>query len=142
MDRELIYSTLYSLFGRLPGVQTSSRKLLHWADVTEFPAFFQAQKTEVATKLGRGVPTKWMLLVDLYVYVRVEPGKPSSPALNKMLDAVVNAIAAPQKIDNKQTLGGIVEDCWIDGQIITDEGTLGELAVAIIPVHIEVTQPE
>lgn len=136
MNREQIYAAMFSLIGSLAGVQTCSRKLMHWADVTAFPAVFQAQKTEVAVKAGRGIPTRWTLLCDIYVYVRVEPGQPSSPALNAMLDAITMALAPPEVIDNKQTLGGLVEDCWIDGQIVTDEGTLGELAVAVIPVHI------
>lgn len=136
MNREDIYAALFALLGKLPGVLTSSRQLKHWDDVNEFPAVFQSQKTEIANKSGRGIPTRWTLLVDIYVYVKVETGQPSSPALNEMLDYITDALAAPEPIDNKQTLGGLVEDCWIDGQITTDEGTLGELAVAIIPVHI------
>jgi hypothetical protein len=34
------------------------------------------------------------------------------------------------------TLGGLVNYCRIEGDIETDEGLLGEQAVAIIPVSI------
>ena len=41
------------------------------------------------------------------------------------------------EINNKQTLGGLVAHAWIDGVIETDEGVLGDQAVAIIPVVIK-----
>jgi hypothetical protein len=135
--RELVYAALYARLLTIPGIVTTSRKLMHWADVTEFPAMFQAQKSETVSKT-KGVDTKLEMMVDVYVYVKVEDGQPSSPALNDMLDKVAAAIAPIPGSDNKQTLGGLVEDCVLRGQILTDEGTLGELAVAIIPIQIQV----
>ena len=138
-SREPIYSALFSLLQRIPGVQTTSRKLKHWADVEDFPAIFQNQKSELAAKSGRGVQTVWTLSCDIYVYVRVSADRLTSTELNEVLDHIQGALAAPEPISNKQTLGGLVEDCWINGQIITDEGALGEIGVAIIPVQIIVS---
>lgn len=140
MSREAIYSALFSRLQRIPSVQTCSRKLKHWADVEEFPAIFQNQKGELAAKSGRGVPTVWTLSCDIYVYVKVSAEELTSTALNDVLDHIQAALAAPEPISNKQSLGGLVEDCWINGQIVTDEGSLGEIGVAIIPVQIVVTQ--
>jgi hypothetical protein len=137
MNRENIYVALFALVTTLPStIKESGRRLKHWNDVNEFPAVFQAQKTEVASKSGRGVPTKWLFTCDLYVYVKATGTDLPSTALNAVLDQITTALAAPEPIDNRQTLGGLVEDCWIDGPIQTDEGVLGDIAVAIIPIHI------
>lgn len=136
MNREAIYSALFATMEKIAGVRTSSRRLRSWTEVEEFPAIFQAQKSETGTKSGRGVPTKWDMYCELFIYTHDEPEKLASQSLNEMLDLVEQALASPNPIDHKQTLGGLVHDCWIDGQITTDEGTLGENAVAIVPIHI------
>jgi hypothetical protein len=135
ISREAIYAALWAQVADPATFQTSGRILKHWADVTDFPALFQAQKTETASKSGRGESTKWQLSVDLYIYAKTSQGAISATQINNLLDTITNALE-PTGGSDKQTLGGLVHDCWIDGQIMTDEGTLGDLAVAIIPVHI------
>jgi hypothetical protein len=136
MNREAIYSALFTLVSAAPGLVTTSRKLLHWNDVpgSQRPAMFQAQKGEMAIQTT-GIPTKWLLSVDLYLYVSTSGA--TSPGA--VLNPIVDAIAA--KLDYQvpgipQTLGGLVQYARIEGKIETDEGTLGDDAVAIIPVSI------
>lgn len=135
IDREKIYAALFYRLGKLPGVATLSRRLLAWVDVTEFPAVFQAQKFEIGKKPGRGIPLVWTFEVELYVYVKVPANESPCTILNKLVDDI-NAALESDDPDGKQTLGGLVEDCWVEGQTATDEGTLGDLAITIIPVHI------
>ena len=59
-----------------------------------------------------------------------------SSVMNPLLDAVTAALAPDNPINTAQTLGGTVAHCWIEGAIETDEGTLGDQAVAIVPVRI------
>lgn len=137
MNREAIYSALFARLSSLPGVKTASRKLKLWNDVPagEQPAIFQAQKNEIG-QARQGLPTLWTLSLDVYVYVK-SPGK-TVPAtvLNPLLDAITDALKPDNPIQNTQTLGGLVAHCWIEGTIETDEGTLGDQAVAIVPIRI------
>lgn len=141
MNREQIYSALFAQLAAIPEFTTVSRRLKHWTDTPqgEQPALFQAQVNESA-QTTTGQPTKWVLRCDLYLYVRA-PGK-VAPAtlLNPLVDAICNKVNAVHPITGKNTLGlSNVEYCRIEGSIETDEGTLGEQAVAIIPVTILAT---
>lgn len=138
--RETIYAALFAKLAASASFVTTSRRLKHWSDVAtnQQPALYMAQKSEAAATT-RGQPTRWTLSVDVYIYVRTDGGQTPGPLLNALLDAVTAAIAPDNAIENVQTLGGIVEHCWIEGSIETDEGTLGDQAVAIVPIYILAT---
>ncbi len=142
MNREQIYGALFAQAASAAGFVTASRRLRHWSDVgpAEQPALFQAQKSETA-KRTRGLPPRWTLEVELYVYAQA-PDELTPPAsvLNPLLDAIEAALAPSggDSATNTQTLGGLVSHCWIAGKVQTDEGVLGGQAVAIIPIEIVV----
>jgi hypothetical protein len=142
MNREAIYSAFFTVISGAAGFATASRRLRHWSDVpaAEQPALFMTQKHETAAR-QRGLPAKWTLAVDLYVYAQAsDDGSAPALSLNPLLDALDAAIA-PLGRDlaaNVQTLGGAVYQAWINGKIETDGGILGHQAVAIIPVEIVV----
>lgn len=137
IQREPIFAALAARLGTLPGVVTFSRRLRHWNDVAavEQPAVFLAQGAQNATT-DTGLPTIWTLSADLYVYVRTDGGQDPGPILNQVLDAIDAALAPDNDVAGRQTLGGLVHYCRIEGAIETDEGTLGDQAVAIIPISI------
>lgn len=137
MTREPIYAALFALLSDIPGVVLSSRRLRHWTDVPpeEQPALFVTQGNEQADTLT-GQPTKWLLSVDVYIYANTANGSPST-ILNPIIDSVVDALMPIT--GNIQTLGGLVSYCRVSGQIETDEGLLGDQAVAIIPIEILAT---
>lgn len=138
MIREQIYAALYARISAVQGFKTTSRRLRHWSDVapSEQPALFMTQRGESATTVP-GQPTVWGLGADFYLYAHTgDKDTPPGAILNPLLDDVVSALA-PDPITGKQTLGGLVQHAWIEGQIETDEGVLGEQGVAIIPVRIK-----
>jgi hypothetical protein len=138
VNREAIHLALFALLGEIEGIKTLSRRLQHWSDVPglEQPALFQSQRGQTAHQHA-GVPPKWTLEVDLFLYVNSGNDPKAVPAIvaNGLLDAIEAALA-PVEFGGKQTLGGLVEHCWISGRIETDEGVLGPQAVAIIPIEI------
>lgn len=138
--REPIYLALFARLQAIPGVVTVSRKLKHWDDVPSAsqPALFQAQKNQVAQK-QTGLPTRWSLPVDVYLYVKSPSDDVPAAHLNPLLDAVCAALQPDDMAGQRCTLGGLVHDTRISGTIETDEGTLGDQAVAIIPIEILVT---
>jgi len=137
--RENIFSALFSLVSGVPGLVTTSRRLVMWTDVLpeQQPALYQAQRNQHSQPRPAGLPLKWTLLADLYLYVNCggDPQALAAPLLNNFLDAIEAALAPPVG-KPFQTLGDLVQHCWICGEVITDEGTLGAQAVAIIPIEI------
>jgi hypothetical protein len=139
MIREDIYAALFNLVSAAPHLVTTSRKLKHWVDVSpsQRPALFQTQKHE-AIMNSTGSPGKWMLEVDLYIYVSTAGAQHPGEVLNPILDFITAALANPFP-GQPQTLGGLVHYARVEGVIETDEGTLGDDAVAIIPVKMLTT---
>jgi hypothetical protein len=137
MNREPIYAALFALVQGAASFVTISRRLRHWSDVAaaEQPALFQIQKSETAEE-RRPLPVKWRARVDLYLYAH-SPDELTAPAtvINPLLDALETALA-PDPVSHVQTLGGLVQHCWIAGGIQTDEGVLGGQSVAIVPIEI------
>lgn len=139
MTREPIYAALFAKLQAAASFKTTSRRLKHFSDVPAIdqPALYVAQRSESATTVP-GQPTVWTMNVDVYLYVnnRGDQNVIPSTLINPLIDAVAASLA-PNPIDNKCTLGGLVQHAWIEGQIQTDEGVLGDQAVAVIPVVIK-----
>ena len=143
--RELVYAALYAKVQALQGAgvfKTVGRRLYHWSDVAPelHPACYLAQERETAVTNASGIPLHYRLHCSIYVYVwQANVGQAPAPALNVCLDAIETALkAAPGR--EVQDLGypDRVRHCFVDGEIVTDEGTLGDRAVAIVPIVIVV----
>lgn len=139
MNREAIYSALFARLQNAYEWATASRILEHWSDVPSIqqPAMFLTQVNEQAITQTRQ-PTRWMLSAKVYLYAhsQTQNGVPPSIILNNLLDAITNAMKPENAVKEVQDLGGLVEYARIEGVIETDEGLLGEQAVAIIPISI------
>ena len=138
--REPIYAALFALVSTAADFVTAERRLRHWSDVApaEQPALFQSQRSESAVVKTLGAPTVWTLSVELYLYVHSsDPYRTPAMLLNPLIDAVESALA-PAAVTELQDLGlpSMVQHAYIAGKIETDEGALGDQAVAMIPVEI------
>lgn len=136
MNREAIYQALFDKVKNITGLKTVSRKLKHWNDVppSEQPALFQIQINESPTQV-KGMPAQWDFSASLYLYVNSQDGNPST-LLNQYLDKIETALKP--NYNGFQELDGLVSHCWIGGTIETDEGVLGDQAVAIVPISIKI----
>jgi hypothetical protein len=140
INREPIYAALFDVLAGAADFTLVDRRLRHWSDVApaEQPALFVAQKTELASVRTLGAPTVWTLAVDLFVYAHSsDPYLAPATVLNPLLDAVEAALA-PSATTGVQDLGipSQVQHAYISGKIESDEGVLGDQAVAIVPVEI------
>lgn len=140
--RETLYTTLFDLVRSCNGLKSSSRRLKHWGDVahTDQPALFQVQRTESA-KITTKIPTVWTLRVDLVIYGHNSGQDSVAPmsTLNPIVDEIVAKLLPAGGVE-EQTLGGLVERCRIEGEILTDEGALGDQAIVVIPITLFVPQ--
>lgn len=143
--RENIYAALFSQIQGALGAtfKTISR---HWQppdlmSPSDRPALFQVQTGENANKPAvNALPTKWSpLTVDLVVYTSgsTDPGVVPSTELNALLDAVETALKSVTPGLN-QTLGGKVLYCRIEGKVEICENVIGSIALAVVPVALEV----
>lgn len=139
MNREAIYSALFAKLKSTAGFKTASRRLLMFTDVPaqKQPALFMTQKPELVSTVP-GQPSVSVLTVDVTIYAKTtnDRGSPAS-VINPLVDAIQAALA-PNPITNKCTLGDLVQHCYIDGTIETDEGVLGSQGVAIVPITMKV----
>jgi len=133
---EPIQAAIFALLQQIPGVVTSSRILAHWSDVPPEmqPALYLTHVSYTPTYQGRGIPPKWDGLCNVTVYTQRDSETGSCPALLPIVEAVVNTFA-PSGPANTCTIGDAL-DVRIESPIVTDEGLLGNQAVAIIPVTI------
>ncbi|MCW2317601.1 hypothetical protein M2322_003165 [Rhodoblastus acidophilus] len=118
---------------------TLSRRLRLWSDVAsaDQPALFVAEHAENVAFASESLPGKTTLNVDLFIYIAAGRDPDAVPArdLNIALDALNAALAPPAGAD-RQTLGGLVYHCRIEGRIVKDPGDLDGQGLALVPVKI------
>lgn len=121
------------------GIITASRRLSHWNDVmpADQPAMYLVKKSEKNEK-KRGVPDKWIFNFELYVYVNTtnDPNVIPTSLMNPILDEITNMFAPDDLANDALTLGGLVSHVAVNGELITDEGVLGDQAITIVPIEI------
>ena len=138
--REAIYAALWTLGSGAGSFASANRRLRHWADVApaEQPALFMSEKGGHAQVKKLGAPIVWTLYADFYIYVHSsDPYAAPATIINPLLDALERALA-PSAATGIQNLGlpQMVQHAYIAGKIETDEGVLGDQAIAIVPVEI------
>jgi hypothetical protein len=147
IQREQIYA---AMFMQLQGALLSPAgpfKIVsrRWQDPSQIspadrPALYQVQKDELAKTSVIGVPVVWRIGLDLVLYTAgdAEPNIVQSTELNNLLDVVELAV------DNTtpglaQSLGKLVTYCRVDGKIEIVENVHGTMAMAVVPIVIEIT---
>lgn len=140
MSREAAYQGLFNLLSTLQTAGTVKIvdrrvQLLETMQPAQLPALFMAVGGQkVATKEKMPAARTFDATVFLYV-ANPDPKTSADIALNNLLDAL-EAVLAPLPAQEKQTLGGVVSHCWIEGAIEVFSGPLGQRAAAIVPVKM------
>lgn len=146
MDSEAIYQALFErLSTNVEGLRTASRRLRHFNNVLpdERPAMFITQGNQQEVPV-HGLDSKVELAAEIYIYIHeADRDKPPSSQMNIFIDRVREAIKPDHPDFNEsQTLGGLVEHCWIEGTVEVYEAVenmLDDQAIAIIPIRILTT---
>ena len=139
MNREPIMAALWAKVSGLSSLATASRVLKHYSEVAavDQPALFMAPVSHTAQRT-RGLPIKWTLDVDLYLYVNKDSSVIPDAALNALLDGIEAALAPPA-VAEVQTLGGLCEHAWIEGVIQIDISAMGAQLLCVVPLRILAT---
>lgn len=143
VNREVAFAALFAIAQATPGIQTFERRYVSLDRVTgaTSPLLSQVQSSQSGVRASR-LPTKWTLRADWLLYVHSDRTAPDPPIvlLNQLLDALEGALQAPLGFE-KQTLGGLVEDCRIVGDIEIADAIDIPIALAIIPIEIVAFPP-
>lgn len=123
-----------------PAFVTTSRKFVQWDQVSESqqPAQYLVEGSEHASEQNSYGETKWRMRLVLWVYCLHSPETDvPGTLLNNLLDSVEAAIMPPP--GQTQTLGGLVANCYIDGEVLKSVGNLPDdvQSIAVVPFTIE-----
>jgi hypothetical protein len=144
VNREPIYVALFDLLSEALGdtLTTIGRRHIPSPPPEMQPALFICGVRESEDPHPRLAGGKLTLDVIMFLYVwgsgiNEVPGQETvltSTTINQILLAIGTAIGVP--VGQSQTLGGLVQHCWIQGNTDIDPGIFGQQAVAVIPVKI------
>lgn len=142
-SREQIMSALFALVSGSASFVTAARRLKLWTDVPagEKPAIFMYERGDDYKGAERYTPPIVTMNVDLFIYTApgMDSGVTPISILNPLVDAVDAALKPGPGAGGRQTLGGLVSHCYIDGKIMKDAGDIDGDGVAVIPVKILAT---
>lgn len=139
MNREAIMAALLAQVAT-SAFATSGRRLIPWSQVTEQPAIFVRHIKEEHPPRPLPTPPRATIHAEVWIYAKTpDPSDVPDSTINPLIDAVEAALVpsnAELAVGRGQTLGGLVNHCWIEGTIEVDPGDLDSQAIAVIPVKI------
>lgn len=118
--------------------KTVSRKARVWATtgIEKQPACYLVPVGITITQDQAFGLSKYLLQYVVLVYSRADEGSDAPPQtfLNACWKAVNDSLAATPR-GYKQTLGGLVENCWIEGEGPMNSGILDPQCALEIPIR-------
>jgi hypothetical protein len=153
MNRNQIFNALFALVSQgegQPGLasinwpggqgfQFTSRRIRMFDNLPGKPALCQAEFGENVRKASRDMPYRWELMAEWWVYHEAGEDADSTPTTltNDILDALELAIAPPPyEVNNRNTLGGLIFDCYLDGTVMKTSGDLEGQALISVPIKL------
>lgn len=117
------------------------RRLKLWSDVSAAnrPACFLFEGSQESYSWSESALPKRIIEVRMFVYLNAkDPGIVGATLVNNVMDAFDDAfaISGGDVVLGRNTLGGTVYNCRIDGKILKDPGDLDGDAILIVPVKL------
>lgn len=138
-DFEPIYERLRERLATVGALLSVSRRFKHWSAVSpaEMPCAFIVQQGEAPQQV-RGQPAKWLISVDVFVYVRADDDADVAPstAINSALSGVRSILTANPATGVADGFEGMASHAWISGKVEIFDGVMASQSVAVIPVGI------
>ncbi|PNG25510.1 hypothetical protein [Methylocella silvestris] len=118
-----------------------SRRLKLWSDVPSAmrPACFLYEGGQETYAWSEGATPKRVMEVKLFIYLNAKDTSITGAVLlNDLMDAldVALSISGGDLIRGRNTLGGAVHHCRIDGKTLKDPGDLDGDAMLIVPIKL------
>lgn len=139
VPREQVSAALFNLLKTAYPWVKSARAAQMWDAVgsTNQPYMAVFAVGNEAKEQARAL-TRWRMKFVCLVYLRadqsqVDAGTTVETTINQIIDAVDAALVGPIK-GERQTLGGLVEHAWIEGEIFIDTGIVDQQCAILIPI--------
>lgn len=146
--REQVSIALFNLLKTAYAFPVSSRRMKIWDDVALInkPALFLDEEKEQHERSNHPTPAVRTLKYMVYIFTQVDPSIGSDATnvpvtqLNNLFDLIDpvqgGILKADDGLQNRQTLGGLVYDCYIEGQITKVPGDLDNQGVICFPIKV------
>ncbi|ACK51959.1 conserved hypothetical protein [Methylocella silvestris BL2] len=140
--REAALAALQSVIAGAYGWKLGpSRRLKLWSDVPSAmrPACFLYEGGQETYIWSESATAKRVMEVKLFIYLNAkDPSITGAALLNDVMDALDGAlsISGADFTRGRNTLGGGVHHCRIDGKTLKDPGDLDGDALLIVPVKL------
>lgn len=141
LDRNAVFGALEVLLQNVAGLNYDGRRLKDWSNISVFPAMFLRSGDDIYEKREiRGLPALVMMEGEVWIFYKtVNPDEAPGTTLDTLIQAVEKGVEPNFAVSDVQTLGGLVEHCWIEGKVEKAVDDLGGSAIAMIPVKILTT---
>lgn len=144
VTREQVSEALFDLLKTSYVYPVASRRFLSWDNVgsSAKPALFMLEYEESHIRNRQPTPANRTLMVEVLIFISegLDPNTIPIIKLNSLIDAidpVSGGVLKPDDIlQNRQTLGGLVYDCYIEGTILKVPGDVDGQGMATIPIKI------
>ena len=142
VSRESIHQAVFQRLQTAQGFDNYSRRFIQWgiSDTPPGKSLFMLGGNELVQDADAWPLTKYDLRLSVMIYFAVDSDLTTVPAsaLNNLLDAIEVSLSTPI-LGDYQTLGGLVLNCSISGEIVRDDtGLVNNYAIAVIPISIRV----
>lgn len=141
-SREAVATALFKLLSSSSGYNTTGRRFItdDQLSACQKPALFMYEHKETHVKSKQITPAVRTLDVDVYIFIAagLDPNATPISQLNNLIDAIdptTGGVLSPFP-GSQQTLGGLVTNVYIDGEILKTPGDINGLGVAVIPVKV------
>lgn len=147
--RETVFGEVFDRFAALEGTafKVVSRRMILPDKVQPgySPTLRIWEQVDEYAESRRGLPPSRIYHCDLVIYfINNDVEVPGASILNPLIDAVEGVIRPDDPRTNAFTLGGLVDECWIEsGQIVKETGDTDPkgLGGAVIPLAIRLGVP-
>jgi len=141
MSREAAFSALFAAVSAAYPWGLASRRMKLWSEVPSAlrPALFQLESGPETYQWTSPATPRRTFEAKLFLYFDSrDPATPGTTAINAALDAIDAALAASgvDLSSGRQTLGGVVHDCKINGVPVRDTGDLDGDGLAVVSVRL------
>lgn len=135
LGREAVYAALFTQISALlvapdGPFQYAGRRPVSIGTLAaeQYPAFVLVEKGEDYDRSRLFAPAKVTLFADLFIYSMMGdvPDESDVSALNRLADAVEDAVQAACGPTAQNTLGGLVQEAWILGRQVVTPGSYAQ----------------
>ena len=147
-SRVTIFSALYALLQGVANFALTSQRYTSWDQLSaakQFPALMLWEEGDRyewrADPLARiTLRVKAIIFLSASADLMVAPVQD----IDNLLDAIDAALAPStgmDKVTGRQTLGNLVYNCRIEGEVIKASGDLDGISLLVVPINITIGSP-